>query len=80
VGRDVISTTRTRILQEERKGAYFTRETVHDPGLVWVALEYVLGHFPPGAYTVRRLREDLVVQVLAVERAVEEHCAVRFSG
>lgn len=72
---DVISTRRIR-----KGGAYLARETVHDPGLVWVALEYVLGHFPHGACTVRGLWEHLVVQVLAVKRAVEEYSTVRFSS
>ena len=64
----------------KKDGSYFARETIHDAGFVWVVLKYVLGHFPHSGYTVRGLREHLVVQVLAVERALEEHCAVRISS
>ena len=45
----------------EKEASYFAREAVHDPGLVWVALEYVFGHFLHGGSTVRGLWEHLVV-------------------
>jgi len=38
-----------------------------------MSIEYVRDHFPYEYRAVRRLQKDLVVEVLAVERAGEEH-------
>lgn len=62
------------------KRAYLLRETVNDACVVFVVQQDVVAHSYDGVFHICRLWVHGIVEILPVQRRIEEHRLIRLRG